>query len=155
LARLVAAEERLGFSPSPIRRLCAVIAPIDRPKALAILRLSGAQQKAIAMTEAVSDLSTDAALRAAMYWLGAAPVIDHLLIDQPEGWENHLAWARGWAMPSFPLTGKHLIDLGVAPGPQMGALLARVERWWIGEDFRPGRAECLAYLRTLIGSKAM
>jgi poly(A) polymerase len=42
-----------------------------------------------------------------------------------------------------------VLDLGYSSGPDVGSLLRAVEDWWIGEDFAPDRAACLARLREL------
>jgi poly(A) polymerase len=43
-----------------------------------------------------------------------------------------------------------LLALGVERGPALGALLKRVEAWWIAGDFRANRAACLAAARELM-----
>jgi poly(A) polymerase len=52
-------------------------------------------------------------------------------------------------VPVFPIAGRDLRARGVAQGPALGRLLARVERWWLSRDFKPSRAECLAYLERI------
>ena len=54
-----------------------------------------------------------------------------------------LAESRVWKAPRFPLKGRDLLAIGVPHGPEVGERLARVEAWWIEQDFRPTRAECL------------
>ena len=46
-----------------------------------------------------------------------------------------LDMADNWQRPRFPLTGMDVMQAGVAQGPDVGRLLARVEDWWIGTDF--------------------
>jgi poly(A) polymerase len=65
-------------------------------------------------------------------------------------WEDVLAVAA-WEPPAFPVAGRDAGALGLPSGPRVGALLRAVEAWWIAEDFRPGRAECLARLRAEAG----
>ena len=35
----------------------------------------------------------------------------------------------------------------------MGAILARVEAWWIDQDFQPDHGACLAFAKTLAESE--
>jgi poly(A) polymerase len=49
-------------------------------------------------------------------------------------------------VPRFPLGGRDAVALGLAPGPQIGALLADLEADWIAEDFAAGPAELQARL---------
>ena len=50
---------------------------------------------------------------------------------------------KSWSVPTFPLTGGDLLDLGLEQGPQIGRVLADVEEWWIENDFSPTHQECL------------
>jgi poly(A) polymerase len=54
-----------------------------------------------------------------------------------------LAEAADWRNPKFPLQGEDILQLGEKPGPKVGEILRAVEDWWIAQDFRPNRAECL------------
>jgi poly(A) polymerase len=49
----------------------------------------------------------------------------------------------------LPISGADALALGLKPGPQVGALLEAVERWWIDTDFSADRAACLAELERL------
>jgi poly(A) polymerase len=94
------------------------------------------------------DRFRDAALIA---WAGAvaqAPAVER---RESEDWRDLLAVAAA-DPPSFPLRGRDALALGLAPGPEIGRLIAAVERWWIDGDFRADRAACLARLAELSGS---
>jgi poly(A) polymerase len=138
LALLVDAEQRYG-EIEPLRRLAALL-----PKNGKILddmgrrlKLSLAEQRRLtAMANKVSvraDTSLDAGLRADIYRLGTQAVKDCLLLEgQPaELIENVFTWP----VPKFPLSGQALINRGVAPGPQVSALLKQLEQDWIESDF--------------------
>ncbi len=45
--------------------------------------------------------------------------------------------------PKFPVGGKDLMALGMAPGPELGAVLERLERQWIESGFTLDRAAML------------
>ncbi|MEE8140259.1 MAG: CCA tRNA nucleotidyltransferase, partial [Alphaproteobacteria bacterium] len=59
--------------------------------------------------------------------------------------------AQAWPRPDLPIRGEDAVGLGLAPGPGVGQALARVEAWWIDEDFTPDRAVCLERLKAVIG----
>lgn len=81
-----------------------------------------------------------------------------------EGWRDavQLAWARSraplndrawtrllhlperWDIPAFPLTGHDLIASGMAPGPELGQVLRRLEDWWVASGFTASKAGLLA-----------
>ena len=46
-------------------------------------------------------------------------------------------------VPPFPVSGRDLAGLGMAPGPAVGQQLARLERAWIDSGFALGKAELL------------
>ena len=71
---------------------------------------------------------------------------------RPADWRAALAEARRWTPPSLPISGADALALGLKPGPQVGALLEAVERWWIAGDFSADRAACLAELKRLAGT---
>lgn len=54
------------------------------------------------------------------------------------------------AMPVFPLQGRDLLAAGAAPGPALGALLARVEAFWIAGGCEADHAACLAEAKRLM-----
>ena len=48
-----------------------------------------------------------------------------------------------WTPPTLPVKGRDLVKLGLSPGPEIGDLMAKLEAWWIEEDFAPDRQACL------------
>jgi poly(A) polymerase len=95
--------------------------------------------------------------RRALYRLGAGRASDlaRLLAAEgrmsPERLAELLALARDWTPPEFPLSGRDVVALGVAPGPRVGRLLAAVREWWEEGDFAADHARCLARLKALVG----
>ena len=57
--------------------------------------------------------------------------------------------AAGWERPVLPVRGADLVARGLA-GPAVGKALTFVERWWIAQDFRPGREAALEKLEEAI-----
>jgi poly(A) polymerase len=84
-----------------------------------------------------------------------------------EAWRDgvHLAWAKSrasqtdrvwqrmlklpsrWVPPSFPVTGRDLLDLGFPSGPDLGRELKRLEDYWIGTDFKSTKHELLESIK--------
>jgi poly(A) polymerase/tRNA nucleotidyltransferase (CCA-adding enzyme) len=68
------------------------------------------------------------------------------LAEAADGQERALLRARVAAMevPVFPIQGRDLLALGLAPGPVVGRLLQEVRGWWIAGGAEAGREACLA-----------
>jgi poly(A) polymerase len=54
------------------------------------------------------------------------------------------------AAPFFPLQGRDLLAEGASPGPALGALLARVEVFWIASGCEADHAACLTEAKRLM-----
>jgi len=50
-------------------------------------------------------------------------------------WRALLAMADAWQRPVFPLSGRDVMNAGVAEGPLVGRILGEIEQWWIDSDF--------------------
>lgn len=77
---------------------------------------------------------------------------DRLVINSARtggGHEQLLSMLEAWDPPDFPLRGQDILEHGVSPGPDVGAILRAVENWWIEQAFAPDREACLAELRRL------
>ena len=66
-------------------------------------------------------------------------------LDDPL-WKKLLRLPGRWKIPSLPVSGRDLIEAGMAPGPDMGMVLKRLEDWWVASDFKPGKEELLRRL---------
>jgi len=150
LRRLVALEP----AADPIRRFAALIAR-DAGAVAERFKLSGAQRDRLEALLAKPAIALDAdraAQRRALYRWGSTVYADRVLLaaaarQQPHGVRKLLQLARSWTSPRFPLRGRDLLAAGVTPGPQVGALLAALEAWWVKGDFRAMAAQCRAELR--------
>ena len=159
LARLIALEP----APDPLRRLAAVLA-VDPDGAAALaerLRLSNAERDrlvGLAPPWPLDPAADASAQRHALYRLGADRYRDLALLAAADGaiekprLDALLAAANAWRPPKFPLAGRDVTALGIAPGPRVGQLLAEVRQWWEDGDFTAGRAACLAKLRDAIAA---
>ena len=163
LVKLIALEQSERVPPDPIRRLAALTITGSGHQVASILKLSNAERdRLVALTEprpifAVADAR---AVRRQVYDLGNAIALDLLMMDWAAGlpresvesdWRQARAIVRDWQRPEFPLTGGDAKNLGVAPGPEIGALMRGLEEWWIAGDFGADRAYSLAELKRRIG----
>ncbi|EFO31724.1 tRNA-nucleotidyltransferase 1 [Roseibium sp. TrichSKD4] len=57
--------------------------------------------------------------------------------------EAFLSALENEELPVFPIQGKDLISAGMAPGPEIGAALKKLENIWIAGGLKQGRSELL------------
>ena len=144
LKALIARED----TPDPLRRLAAIVSPPATAVAKR-LKLSTQQSLRLQLMLEPAESGDLENRRAALYRLGTSLFIDRVLLEGPDDWRTALALARSWTPPELPISGADALALGLKPGPQVGALLEAVERWWIAGDFSADRAACLAELKRL------
>jgi len=163
---LVRLEHDLAEPAEPVRRFASVLST-DRAgalKAAEVLKLSNADRDRLAaLVEppmAVSTSDNAVKRRQALYRLGDAELYRDLVmlaaVDAPgpvalDAVKTALATANDLPTLKLPIAGRDLLALGLKPGPDMGKLLKEVEAWWIAEDFRPGREECLGEAKRRVG----
>jgi len=152
--------------PDPLLRLGALIAggPAAGAAVADRLRLSRAErERLVGMLDRPEGFGLDSdepALLRAFHGLGAARAADLLRLDwarrgadgsalDEAAARGALAAAAAWRPLAFPLKGRDALALGMPPGEAVGRVLAEVEAWWIAEDFRPKRAECLRRLKEI------
>jgi poly(A) polymerase len=142
--------------PDGLRRLAAIL-PADADPVAIGKRLKLSTQEALRLDvmlgrePEVGIAAGPRAWRAGIYRLGNGLYADRLLLatDAPGDWRAALAMARSWTPPELPVGGGDALELGLKPGPKVGALIDAVERWWIEGDFSADRAACLAELGRL------
>jgi poly(A) polymerase len=127
------------------------------------LKLSNAERERLARaatadSHGLSPPGDAAAIKAMIYRHGAEAARDVLLIawaragagpGDPQ-WRAKLTLANTWQAPKLPVSGKDVVALGVAPGPRVGELLARVEDWWIEAGFPDDRGQLLSRLESAV-----
>jgi poly(A) polymerase len=150
LRALIVREEK----PDGLRRLAAILSDDAAPGVIGKrLRLSTQDslrlEIMLAPEPAIDIAGGAAAWRAGLYAFGTNLYVDRLLlaVDTPGDWRAALALARSWTPPELPVSGSDALKLGLKPGPNVGALLGAVERWWIAGDFTADRTACLAELK--------
>jgi poly(A) polymerase len=146
LKALIARERE--DAADPLRRLAAIVSP---PATAVAKRLKLSTQQSLRLQLMLEPAAPGDLLnrRAALYRLGTSLFVDRVLLEGPDDWRAALALARTWTPPELPIGGADALALGLKPGPQVGALLEAVERWWIAGDFSADRAACLAELNRL------
>jgi poly(A) polymerase len=159
LQRLIALEPQ----PDPLRRLAALIA-VDAEGAVALaerLRLSNAERDRLTGLAPPWPLDPKGDVRRqrlALYRLGAERYRDLALLLAADGAMDPsrlaelLALAAAWKPPHFPLKGRDVTALGIAPGKRVGELLAAVREWWEAGDFTADREACFARLAEIAAS---
>lgn len=155
LPGLVAQEQAAGIEPDAVRRLAALL-PADAAIAVNVaarFRLSTAQKKrlAVAASRGLKPfLFTGGAgaleARVLAYRLGREQAIDRLLLTGGD-----TAPLSGWDIPRLPLKGGAIVARGVSAGPEVAAMLRRIEDRWITEGF-PDAARVAAMLDAELAS---
>lgn len=151
LEHLVAVERRFGRVDAE-RRLAALLPPDQTALAALAARwkISNALRTRLkTLLGPVPDLNGGHAVRRAIDRLGASLTIDFALLGDADP-APVLELADRWTPPDFPLTGADVMAAGVAGGPRVGELLGLVRRWWVDDDFRASREQCLAWLRAAL-----
>jgi poly(A) polymerase len=129
-ARLDVLAEReadAGFAPDPIRRLAMTIAPAAAEAVGARLKLSNVDRKRLIAATAGPGAEGPLALA---YRVGVAGAVDRLLVAGED-----VSAIKDWTPPAFPFSGGALVERGLRKGPDVAAMLRRVETQWITEGF--------------------
>ncbi|WP_019961190.1 CCA tRNA nucleotidyltransferase [Woodsholea maritima] len=163
---IIKRESDVGLSPDPLVRLAALVrgrclrthwdavSAINqafRPSKTEEARLSAA------LTPPSWDWGGESAsIRAAAYREGAEAVSDQMRLAVLDHDQADTPWMmralhdlEHWLKPGLPVTGGDLIALGVAPGPQLGEILAALEAQWIASDFTLTRDRLLNRVRDM------
>ena len=148
LSRLIETEEREGIAGDPVRRLAALLPPIERvaESVAARLRLSRQQRSRLVAAAARGEDDADQS-RALAYYEGVDAARDRLLLQG-----HSIASLTGWEVPTLPLKGGEIVARGVGAGPEVAKILQAVETRWVAEGF-PGRERVEAILGEELGRR--
>ena len=99
---------------------------------------AGADAEGAALRRALADVAPD--VLAGRSWLA-------------QGLAGATLRARlaGAERPVFPLAGRDLVELGLAPGPAMGEWLRRARAWWLAGGCVADAAACRAQVAAWLG----
>jgi poly(A) polymerase len=153
LGRLAAIEEALGRSPDPVLRLAAFAVgnADDAVRLQERLRLSTAEALRVARAglnePAFDPKAPEAAAKAFIFHNGKEAFLDGALLAWAASGDGADSEPRArrvrltdrWQAPEPPVRGADVLALGVAAGPQVGRVIAELERWWIAADFPTDR----------------
>jgi tRNA nucleotidyltransferase/poly(A) polymerase len=163
--RLVAIEEANGLTPSAALRLAALAVFVEEDAARLVerLRLSNAVQAVLVLGAHGDDaaLPGETAAKTLLYRLGSDAYRSRLLlawadagaVPDDAGWRDALALPKRWQPPVFPIGGNEMMALGERKGPEIGALLKRLEQDWIASGFALDRDQLLAKARALVATR--
>ena len=152
-----------GTDPQALARLVAAGAPADPLLRLAALLTGDADALAIRLKLSTAERERLLALRAQPVPrpdAGDDELRRQLANDPPDiligrawlaggnapDWHRLRARLAAIPRPVFPLEGRDALALGIAPGPEMGALLRTTRDWWLAGGCRADRAACRAEL---------
>jgi poly(A) polymerase len=162
LSAMAVLEQVMGLPADPVRRLAALTgAPV--PTQLKIrLKLSNRDDDHLRSLGILADRAAPVLRRKfgqALYSAEPAWVRDAAMLASVETGAPDAAtlvelmnFIGGWTEPKFPLTGADLQAAGLKPGPDMGLILAELERRWVEADFAPDRTGLLEKLRATFSS---
>ncbi len=169
---LIDAETHFGWTPDPLLRLAAIVPPYDvRLKEMAErLKFSNAERDLMLSFAAVPVITAStlaAQLRRLLYTHGKQGLLMRLklslasararaaggdadAIAEAAGYVRLVEIAENWEKPDMPFSGGDIVKAGVAAGPDVGRMLAGLERQWVESDFKLDRAALAARLDALL-----
>lgn len=91
-----------------------------------------------------------------LYYFSRVEVTDQLVFDYTNGkisflaLENLLNFVNKNNLAKRPFSGNDLIKIGLKDGYLIGRYIQKVEEWWVKNDFKPNKKECLVYLKKVL-----
>ena len=153
LLRLEYYEAVWQYPISPLFRLAVLIDDFDD---ITLLQLSKSQAiflKTMLAHKGQSSLNH----KEYLYNHGADithALLTAIIVEDPERlhprMEPMLLECESWIEKKFPLKGDDLMKMGIPHGRELGAMLEKVERWWIRKEFEPDREACIEYAKRLM-----
>jgi poly(A) polymerase len=132
-----------GLPADPVLRLAAMLTG-DPLAVAARLKMSNEdRERLVRLLATLSPDGTDADLRRLLADHLPADLIDRTWLDGAADTRRRLS---RMARPVFPLEGRDVLSVGIPAGPQVGALLRDVRRWWLDGGCVADRAACIAEL---------
>ena len=164
---LIEIESRISLSIDPILRLSTLIEnsldkantiikklPLSKSDSTDLLKLSTLNKKI------VSYMSMKE-VRYLLYLLGRDGFQKQILVNWAKdtnnknevNWRSLYEVAQSWEKPSFALTAKDVINMGISQGPMVGDILKEVEDWWAENDFIEDKFSLIERLKAIVQSK--
>ena len=148
----------------PGLRFAALLARVQEDIDRIVRRFRLANRERDRMTDALAampGLATGSIVtdRVAVYRLGREAVLGALallaarrLVPAAEI-ETRRTKIAAFEPPAFPLSGRDVVDQGVARGPAVGVILRDIERWWLAEDFKPDQTALRRRLQAMVAAQ--
>ncbi len=164
---LIEIESRISLLIDPILRLSTLIEnsldkantiikklPLSKSDSTDLLKLSTLNKKI------VSYMSMKE-VRYLLYLLGRDDFQKQILVNWAKdtnnknevNWRSLYEVAQSWEKPSFVLTAKDVINMGISQGPMVGDILKEVEDWWAENDFIDDKFSLIERLKAIVQSK--
>ena len=164
---LIEIESKISFSIDPILRLSTLIEnsldkantiikklPLSKSESTDLLKLCTLNKKV------VSYMSMKE-VRYLLYLLGRDGFQKQILVTWAKdannknevNWRSLYEVAQSWEKPSFTLTAKDVINMGISQGPMVGDILKEVEDWWAENDFIDDKFSLIERLKAIVQSK--
>ncbi len=164
---LIEIESRISLSIDPILRLSILIEnsldkantiikklPLSKLDSTDLLKLSTLNKKI------VSYMSMKE-VRYLLYLLGRDGFQKQILVNWAKdtnnknevNWRSLYEVAQSWEKPSFALTAKDVINMGISQGPMVGTILKEVEDWWAENDFLDDKFSLIERLKAIVQSR--
>jgi poly(A) polymerase len=160
LKRLAMMERLSGHPADAVRRLAAlaVVTPEDADRLSTRLKLSTHEWTSLMdvgrLWRQVSPHLDERVLRRLLYCEGQDAVLAASFVARARhdvglddaGWTAVMRAVKTLDVPTFPVRGRDVLDRGLTAGPMVGAVLGRLEAWWVAADFTGDREVLLARL---------
>jgi poly(A) polymerase len=137
-----------GAPADPILRLAAML-PDDTVTFARRLKLSNDERDRLVRLQSVpaaSPADDDAALRRMLADYRRADLVDRTWLDDAPEAADLRRRLTDMPQPVFPLEGRDVVALGIAPGPRVGDLLRALRQWWMDGGCVADWAACEAEL---------
>jgi len=154
-------EAKKGLEPDPYLRLMAMSARDELAMARLCKRLKMSNKEKIRLMHWAGDqtkLTPDMPEKdteIAFYTAGRQVALDRAVLRAAGAGDGMSAWwhvynkAKIWQRPSFPVTGKDLIELGIPHGPALGKAMRALEALWIRSGFSVQKPQLLTAAKML------
>ncbi|HEX2940261.1 MAG TPA: CCA tRNA nucleotidyltransferase [Rhodopila sp.] len=139
---------RPDLPADPILRLAALLTNPPLPLAERLKLSNDDRDRLVRLRTTPSPRATDDdnALRRLLADHHRADLIGRSWLDDGAGAAVLRDRLHALPRPVFPLEGRDVLGLGVAPGPAVGALLRAVRQWWLDGGCTADRNQCHAEL---------
>jgi len=145
----VSAQNAYAAPPDSALRLAALAVHVaeDAVRLAERLRLSGEQRSVLVEAAAsgprLRPETSEREARVVLHRLGPEGYRRRVLLDlvDARAKPDDAVWQQLWSLPErvpippFPLAGRDLVAIGVAPGPRVGLIMRTLENHWIESDF--------------------